>query len=45
VATLAEPIGTSILAMVILSEFPSTLEIIGGVIILIGIGLASWHKG
>ena len=38
VAVLAEPIGTSLLAVLVLSEIPSGLEIIGGVIILVGIG-------
>lgn len=38
---LLEPIGASLLAMAILREFPNTLEILGGVIILLGVGLTS----
>lgn len=41
VALLGEPIGSSLLAYFFLSEAPSILEIIGGVMILIGIYLTS----
>jgi drug/metabolite transporter (DMT)-like permease len=41
VALLGEPIGSTVLALLVLKEIPSGLEIIGGVIILIGIYLAS----
>lgn len=39
---LMEPIGASILAILILKEFPNALEIIGGIIILTGVGLTSF---
>jgi drug/metabolite transporter (DMT)-like permease len=41
VALLGEPIGSTVLALLVLKEVPSLLEIIGGIIILIGIYLAS----
>jgi drug/metabolite transporter (DMT)-like permease len=41
VALLGEPIGSTLLALVLLNEAPSLLEILGGVIILVGIFLAS----
>lgn len=41
VALLGEPIGTTILALIILNETPTTLEVVGGMIILAGIFLAS----
>ncbi len=41
VVALAEPIGTSILAFLLLHEVPPSLTIIGAAIILIGIGIAS----
>jgi drug/metabolite transporter (DMT)-like permease len=41
VALLGEPIGSTILAMILLKETPAPLEIIGGGIILLGIFLAS----
>jgi drug/metabolite transporter (DMT)-like permease len=41
VTTLGEPIGSSILAFVILKEIPTTLQIIGGVLILAGIYVTS----
>ena len=44
VATLAEPIGATILAVLVLGELPTLLEIIGGIIILGGIWIASWHR-
>ena len=36
-ALLGEPIGSTILAVIFLNEIPSTLEIIGGIFILLGI--------
>jgi drug/metabolite transporter (DMT)-like permease len=36
-ALLGEPIGSTILAIVFLKEIPSTLEVVGGILILIGI--------
>lgn len=41
VALLAEPIGSTLLALLILDETPSLVEILGGLIILVGIALAS----
>jgi drug/metabolite transporter (DMT)-like permease len=41
VALLGEPIGSTLLALLILKETPTPLEIIGGSIILVGIYLAS----
>jgi drug/metabolite transporter (DMT)-like permease len=41
VALLGEPIGSTILAMLLLKETPSGLEVLGGLIILAGIYLAS----
>jgi drug/metabolite transporter (DMT)-like permease len=42
IVSLAEPIGSSILAFVLLQEVPPMLTIAGAIVILIGIGLASW---
>jgi drug/metabolite transporter (DMT)-like permease len=44
VATLAEPIGASLLAAMTLGEIPTAMEIMGGAIILAGIGLASTKR-
>jgi drug/metabolite transporter (DMT)-like permease len=41
IALLGEPIGTVILTMIFLKESPMLLEVIGGVLILVGIFLAS----
>lgn len=41
VTTLGEPIGSSILAFVILKETPSLMQIVGGVLILTGIYVTS----
>ena len=41
IVTLAEPIGASVLAYLILHELPATLTIVGAAIILVGIGVAS----
>lgn len=41
ITTLGEPIGSAILAYFILSETPSLLTIIGGVLILVGIYISS----
>jgi drug/metabolite transporter (DMT)-like permease len=41
---LGEPIGSIILAYIFLSEVPSGTKIIGAILILAGIGLASFHQ-
>ena len=41
IVTLAEPIGASLLALVVLHEVPPALTIAGAIVILIGIGVAS----
>ena len=41
VVALAEPIGTSLLAFVLLREIPPPLTITGAIVILIGVGVAS----
>ena len=41
VTTLGEPIGSSVLAFAILKEIPSSLQILGGVLILAGIFITS----
>lgn len=42
VVALAEPVGTSILAFFLLNELPPPLTIVGALVILIGIAIASW---
>ena len=42
IVALAEPIGTSILAFLLLAELPPPLTILGAAVILIGILIASW---
>jgi drug/metabolite transporter (DMT)-like permease len=42
IVSLAEPIGSSILAFLLLQEVPAPLTFLGAIVILIGIGLASW---
>jgi drug/metabolite transporter (DMT)-like permease len=42
IVSLAEPIGSSLLAFMLLQEVPPPLTIFGAIVILIGIGLASW---
>ena len=42
IVTLAEPIGSSLLAFVLLEEVPPPLTLVGAIVILIGIGCASW---
>jgi len=37
IALLGEPVGSTLLAMLFLKEMPSTLQLIGGILILIGI--------
>ena len=44
VTTLGEPIGSSILAFAILKEIPTTLQFVGGVLILAGIYVTSRKK-
>src|SRR5574341_247327 len=41
VATLGEPIGSTILAIVLLHEVPGVLQFAGGLLVLAGIGIAS----
>ena len=41
---LAEPIGSSVLAYLILGEVPGSTLFVGGGIILCGIGMAVWPK-
>ncbi len=41
VALLGEPIGSTILAFIILKEVPTALEVVGGVVILVGIYIAT----
>lgn len=45
VVMLSEPVGSSIMAVFLLDEVPSIAMIIGGILILLGIGLASWVRG
>jgi len=40
---LAEPLASGVLALVILDETPTTLRLVGGVLILIGIGLGTFR--
>lgn len=40
IALLGEPIGSTILAILFLKEIPSMLEVIGGILILVGITIA-----
>ncbi len=42
IVALAEPIGSSTLAFIVLHEVPLPLTILGAIVILIGIGIASW---
>lgn len=44
VVMLSEPIGSTIMAVFLLDEIPTIAMIIGGVLILLGIGLASWVR-
>jgi drug/metabolite transporter (DMT)-like permease len=41
---LGEPIGSSILAYIFLDEKPPVVKIIGAILILAGIGLASFQQ-
>ncbi|WP_199268283.1 DMT family transporter [Halorhabdus sp. CUG00001] len=41
VSLLAEPIGASVLALVLLAEVPDTVTIVGGVVVLTGISLTA----
>ena len=42
IVSLAEPIGSALLAFVLLREVPALMTILGAIVILIGIGCASW---
>ena len=44
VVMLSEPVGSSIMAVFLLDEIPTITMMIGGVLILLGIGLASWVR-
>jgi drug/metabolite transporter (DMT)-like permease len=39
--TLVEPVGSSLLAIIFLHEWPVLLQLVGATLILIGIGVAS----
>jgi drug/metabolite transporter (DMT)-like permease len=41
VSTLGEPIGSTILAVLFLREWPSALKVFGAILILLGISVAS----
>jgi drug/metabolite transporter (DMT)-like permease len=45
VALLGEPIGSTVLALVVLGEIPALPEMVGGAVILVGIFLASRSEG
>jgi len=45
VSLLGEPVGSSLLALVLLGEAPPELAVLGGAIILAGILMASWGTG
>ena len=45
VSLLGEPVGSSLLAALLLSEVPPEYTMIGGAIILVGIVMASWGVG
>ena len=45
VSLLGEPVGSSLLAFLLLSETPPELAVVGGAVILVGIVLASWGTG
>jgi drug/metabolite transporter (DMT)-like permease len=45
VTTLAEPVGSTVLAYFLLHEIPSSAVVLGGVLILIGIYLTSTQGG
>jgi drug/metabolite transporter (DMT)-like permease len=44
VSLLGEPVGSTLLALVLLSEIPSVLTVIGGTIVLVGIVITSRRK-
>jgi drug/metabolite transporter (DMT)-like permease len=44
ITILAEPIGSTLLAMVLLSQVPSAISVAGGCLILVGIWVASWGE-
>jgi drug/metabolite transporter (DMT)-like permease len=45
VSLLGEPVGSSLLAFMLLSEVPPELAVVGGGVILVGITMASWGTG
>ena len=44
-AILLEPVGATALGTVVLDEWPSTEEVVGGIIILLGVLVATVRKG
>lgn len=44
ITILAEPIGSTLLAMLLLSQVPSAISVAGGCLILVGIWAASWGE-
>lgn len=44
IVTLGEPIVSSVLAVFILEEFPTTLTIVGGLLVLLGVMIAVWKE-
>ena len=45
ITLLGEPIGSTILASIILDEKPTPIKIIGGILILVGIYISSSSEG
>jgi drug/metabolite transporter (DMT)-like permease len=41
VSLLGEPIGSALLALVLLSEVPSAITVVGGAVVLVGIAVTS----
>ena len=37
-----EPVGATLLAAIVLSEWPSAIAVVGGLVILVGVALPSW---
>ena len=42
--TLLEPVGAALLAFVILAQVPTPHEITGGIVVLIGVSVATWPR-
>lgn len=45
VSLLGEPIGSALLALALLGEVPSTLTVVGGAVVLLGIGITARARG